>query len=124
MTDQERLDDHERRINRLERNTAIDYQQHIQTTTDHAQRIDALERLSRADLWASVAIGGYQQALTQVQEGLRDIIRRVEGIEGREVLGLSAEDKTVLINILNDVSREVDAIRVLLATRATGGADA
>lgn len=124
MTDGERLDNHERRITKLERDTEMTHGQHAIKIGDHAHRIDALERLSRTDLWASVAIGGYQQALTQVQDMARDLARRVEAIEAREVQGLSAEDKAVLINILNDVSREVDRILVRLADRAIGDADA
>jgi hypothetical protein len=123
VTERERLDDHERRIKRLERDVELGQGQQNMSISGHEQRIDSLERLSRNDLWTGVAIGGYQQALTQVQEVVRDLVRRVEGVEGREVQGLSADDKMVLIGILNDLSHEVDALRLHLAGRAVGDAD-
>lgn len=120
MTAQERFDDHERRIKRLERDMQLDHDLHTQQIGDHAHRIDALERLSRTDLWASVAIGGYQQALTQVQEELRAVRADLAGVRGREVLGLAAEDKVVLIGLLNTVVDEVEAIKAQLADRSVG----
>lgn len=124
MTDEERLDNHGRRIGKLERDTEMTHGLHTRQIDDHEHRIDALERLSRTDMWASVAVGGYQQALTQTQEIARDLVRRVEGIEGREVQGLSAEDKMILIGILNDLSRDVDMLRIRLAGHVAGDADA
>lgn len=120
MTEQERLDDHERRIKRLERDVELGHHQHAIKIDDHEQRIDSVERKLSANLWTGVAVGGYQAALAQVQEVVRDLVRRVEGVEGREVQGLSAEDKVVLIGILNDLSREVDTLRLYLAGRAVG----
>ncbi len=117
------MSDHERRITKLERDTEMHIGLTARQHTDHEQRIDAVERKLSADLWAGVAIGGYQQALTQVQEELRAVRADVEAMKGREVLGLDAEAKGILIGELNAVVREVDAIKEVLGTHAVGDAN-
>jgi ribosomal protein L17 len=72
--------------------------------TDQARRDDLLITSS---LLAQVG---------QVQQAYRDVLAVVRGIRSREVPGLLAEDKNILIKLINQIAEEYKDVRILRTT--------
>jgi hypothetical protein len=51
-----------------------------------------------------------------VQQAYRDVLAVVQGVRSREVPGLLAEDKNILIKLINQIAEEYKDVRILRTT--------
>lgn len=94
---------------------------HVNTVlADHGQRIGALERERSERLSDTMLLNSFQTQLGEVQRLVREMRFEMDAMRARELAGLDAEAKHLLINELAAVVQDVDALKTALAERAVG----